>query len=67
MMELTLHSDWDIPRDQMCVMNKMVITHPSTAMMLIHGCVPLWTRHMVGVREAERDRRRTARRSATYT
>lgn len=36
-----------------------VIAHPATAMMLRHGGrTPFWTRHMSGVKEAERDRRK---------
>ena len=37
----------------------LVLVHPSTGMELRNGGrTPLWTRHMLGVREAERDRRK---------
>jgi hypothetical protein len=37
----------------------VVLAHPSTMMEVMHGGrPPLWTRHMLGVREAERDRRK---------
>jgi hypothetical protein len=61
MTELTIHTDWNLPRDQAFAMGHMILAHPSAAMVLIHGRTPLWTRHMIGVREAERDRRKQNR------
>jgi hypothetical protein len=58
MTELTIHTDWLIPRGDVLVDGNMVFAHPSTAMLLLHNRTPLWTRHMIGVREAERDRRK---------
>lgn len=64
---LRLIDNWAIPRGQAIYMEKsamapsgpLVLVHPSTGMELRNGGrTPLWTRHMLGVREAERDRRK---------
>lgn len=47
-----------VPRDRVYVVNGVVNCNPSTYWLIKFGRPPLWTRHMEGVREAERDRRR---------
>lgn len=53
-----LIEDWHLPRGRMFMLGDKILMHPSTAMQLRHGRTPLWTRHMLGVREAERAQRR---------
>lgn len=53
---------WSMPRDQVAVQQQQIFAHPSTVMVMKHGRTPYWTRHMVGVSEAERDRRKNPRR-----
>jgi hypothetical protein len=49
---------WYTPRDQIFLVDNRIVGHPSTIMAMKHGRTPLWTRHMLGVSEAERDRRK---------
>lgn len=63
--------EWLAPRGQVFLMNDpakpgrpTVVLHPSTMMEMKHGGrTPLWTRHMAGVREAERDGRKQRRKT----
>lgn len=56
---LTLVENWYVPRNQMYMMGQQVVIHPYTAMVLRNGGRhPLYTRHMLGEQELERDRRR---------
>jgi hypothetical protein len=57
-----LIEDWFIPRGRMFLLGDKILLHPSDMMALRHGGrTPLWTRHMLGVREAERDRRKRSK------
>lgn len=51
--------DWYVPRGQVVQMLGLkILIHPATMMELRHGGrPPFYTSHMLGVREAERDRR----------
>jgi hypothetical protein len=58
---------WETPRDKVMMasdlgwgMSMTMIVHPSTYLTILYGRTPLWTRHMAGVREGERDRRKHA-------
>lgn len=63
---LPISESWYAPRGKILMtgFERNVIMHPSDYMRLRHGGrTPLWTRHMLGVREAERDQRRRAKRA----
>lgn len=68
---LRLIENWLVPRGKVFMINDRELTHlggpamvahPATMMRVMNGGrTPLWTRHMLGVREAERDRRKIHR------
>lgn len=63
-----LVEDWMLPRGRMYLLGDLILVHPSTGMALRHGGrPPFWTRHMLGVREAERDKRKKAKRATKVT
>jgi hypothetical protein len=47
-----------VPRGQVYAAYGATIVHPMDWMVFKFGRTPLWTRHMLGVREAERGRRK---------
>lgn len=67
-----IYESWGVPRDRAIHASDpggggahVIFAHPSAVMVIRNGGrTPLWTRHMLGVREAERDRRRRAKRAA---
>jgi hypothetical protein len=50
-----------MPRDKVFLIDNRIAGHPSTIMAMRHNGTPLWTRHMLGVQELERDRRKFKR------
>ena len=61
MYNVPIFENWGCPRDKVVLMNEQMFAHPSVAMAIRVGRTPLWTRHMRGVIEAERDQRRRAK------
>lgn len=59
---IPIHESWEVPRDKIVLVNGTVSLHPSSVMAIKFGRTPLWTRHMSGVIEAERDQRRRQKR-----
>lgn len=57
----TIHQSWHVPSDEVICLQGEIIVHPSVWMRIKHNGVPFWTRHMAGVREAERDQRKFKR------
>ena len=66
---LPLIENWIVPRGQVYALSDppSIVAHPSTVMQLKNGGrVPLWTRNMLGVTEAERDKRQRATKMTPY-
>lgn len=57
-----VQESWLVPRGAIYVIEGRSVAHPSVMMAIKVGRTPLWTRHMLGVIESERDRRRRRKR-----
>jgi hypothetical protein len=63
-MGMPVTTSYSVPKGEVYVIGaqfKNILLHPWTYEVLKHGRTPLWTRHMAGVSEAERDRRKYGR------